>query len=361
MIGRLAIHSLLLVGCASALFASDSTIHFDLPATAQAVDVTPAEFPQDERLVSFPLNLSLIADALPSPQADQIVVQVDPLGGQSLVADYSPRTELSSRVAGEIEVSKSKEIIDNLNFSIGGAYSHLAHGTIGGDRGEKNTASAKYNRVAPLHVVAASGTTHRGRGVYFKLRADDRQVLEGDKQFTVVLRVPAIWRGELIEVRVEAESLSKTLSSSLTSFAGMTPKSHVVGAARFVVATHLANDYQTAKLARQLAETEQRMREIANRALHKASMDRAASRTTHISFRFDMNSFDPFMQQDRIARTMERIVFGTIDPYIDPAISQLPLEVRVAILDYLEARRDYSATTHSSLPKINATAQFTIE
>ena len=186
-------------------------------------------------------------------------------------------------------------------------------------------------------------------------------MLEGDKSFTVVLRVPATWRGELVEVRVEAESLNKTLSSSFTSLAGMTPKPRVEGAARFIVATSLASDRTTTKLARQIGVTEQQMRETANRSLHRASINSSASRRTHISFRFDMDAIDPMMQHDRMARTMERVVFGTVDPYIDPSITQLPLEVRVAILDYLEARSRYISTVKSPTPNTNTTAQIEID
>jgi len=361
MIGRLAIHWLLLVVCASSVFASDASIHFDLPATAQAVEVTPAEFSVDERLVSFQLNLSIIADALPSRKADQVVVQVRPLGGSSLVADYLPRTELSSRVAGDIEISKTQEMVDNLNFSLGGTYAHLAQGTIQGDHGEKSTASTKYNRVAPLHVVAASGTTHRGRGVYFKLRADDRQILEGDKQFTVVLRVPATWRGELVEVRVEAESISKTFTSGFSTFAGIAPQSTVTGSAKFIVATNLVGDLNTAKLARQLANAEQRMRETTHRSLQRLASEKSASRTTPISFRFDLDAVDPMIRRDRVATTLDRVIFGTIDPYMDSSISRLPLDIRVAILDYLEARRDYVSMSTSSAPGLSATAQIESE
>jgi hypothetical protein len=294
-----------------------------------------------ERLVSIQFNLSLIADALPSPQAEQIVIQVSPLGGAAMVADYSPRTELSSQYTGDIAESRSSEATDHVGLSLDAAYGHLVNGNVGADRGEKNINSTKYTRVAPLHVVAASGTTHRGRGVYFKLRADDRQVLEGDKQFTVVLSVPADWRGELIDFRVEAESMTKSFSSSLSSFAGVAPKSQVVGASRFIVATHLSGDMELSRLARQLGECELRLRESATQSLQPNT--KSSSRTGHVAFRFDMNLPDPMVQHDRIARTLEQVIFGKVDPYIDPAIRQLSVPTRVAILDYLEARENYLA------------------
>ncbi len=336
MIVRALTASVLLAGCVSTICWAESAFHFDLPATAVAVDITPADAAVTERLVSIQFNLSLIADALPSPQAEQIVVQVCPLGGAATVADYAPRTELSSQYTGDIAESRSREATDHVGLSLEAAYGHLVQGNLGADRGEKNLNSTKYTRVAPLHVVAASGTTHRGRGVYFKLRADDRQVLEGDKQFTVVLSVPAHWRGELIEFRVEAESMTKSFSSSLSSFAGKDPKSRVIGASRFLVATHLSGDLEMARLARQLGECESQMRQTALQATNKPT-----SRTSHVSFRFDLTTADTGVSHERIARSLEQVTFGQVDPYIDPTIRQLSVPTRVAILDYLEVRKNF--------------------
>lgn len=343
---RVLTQALLLATCFYSLGLADSAIHFDMPATAEAMDVTPAGFSGEDRLVSIQFDLSLIVDSLPAPQIDQLVVQVCPLGGTAQVFDYAPRTELASRFAGDIEVSRSQEVSDRVGLSLDATYGHLARGNLGMDRGEKNISSTKYNRVAPLHIVAASGTTHRGRGVYYKLRADDRQVLEGDKSFTVILKVPCTWRGELFDFRVEAEAITKSFSTSLTSLAGVAPKSQVVGTSRFIVATHLHEDSEMAKLAGQLGECEVRMRESANTALRKPSPLRTATKLSHVAFRFDVGSSEPSVQPERMVRVIDRVIFGDVDPYIDPAISQLSLPLRVAILDYLEAKRNYLAVLH---------------
>ncbi|MGV3484415.1 MAG: hypothetical protein ACO1RT_08355 [Planctomycetaceae bacterium] len=334
---------LLLAACLGVPAYAESAIHFDLPATAVAADVTPADFGSAERLVSIQFDLSLIVDALPAPQVEQLVVQVCPLGGSALVDDYSPRTELASQYAGAIEVSRSKEVTDHVGLSLDGSYAHFVQGSLGADRGEKNIDATKFSRVAPLHVVAASGTTHRGRGVYFKLRAGDQQVLEGDKSFTLVLKVPASWRGELIDFRVEAESMAKSFSTSLSSLAGVAPKSQVVGTARFIVATHLQGDGEMESLARQLAESESTMRQHAARSLRKVPTSSASSKLSYIAFRLDVSKLEPSISPAQIAGVVDRVIFGRVDPYVDPTISELSLPVRVAILDYLEAKDHYVA------------------
>jgi hypothetical protein len=342
MLSRFALSFVLFCVGPFSICLADSAIHFDLPATAAATDVTPEGFGHDGRLVSIPLNLSLIVDSLPTPTIDQLVVQIKPLGGTATVADYLPRTELSSRYATDIEVCHSKEVLEHAGLSIDGAYGPLARANVGLDRNEKNIDSTKFSRVAPMHIVASSGTTHRGRGVYFKLRADERQVLEGDKQFIVVLRVPSAWRGELVEVRVEAEALTKTFVSSFSSFTGVMPKSQVVGDARFLVATHIDVDHEMAALANRIADTELRMRELGGKA-QRETLRHKTSRPDYAAFRFDLSAPDQAFKQESIARVVNEAIFGRIDPYHDPVVSRLPLDTRVAILDFLEAREDYLA------------------
>lgn len=349
MIVRSAI-PVLLVLCSVSLSLADQAMHFDLPATTTAVGVTPPELQTGERLVTVRFDLSLIVDSLPAPQVDQLLVQIKPLGGEALVADYAPRTELTSRYASDIEVSRSKEQLDNLGFSIDGICSPVVRGTISGERGEKNLESTKYSRVAPMHILAASGTTHRGRGVYFKLKSDDRQILEGDRPFFVTLRVPANWRGELVEFRAEAEAMTKSFSTSLSSFAGIAPKSHVVGSSRFMVAVHLAGDLEMAIAARRVAEAERAIRDQALRSLRSRASNRSGSPATHVSFRFDISAPDLRMQQERVAMTLDRVIFSKVDPYFDPAIAELSVATRAAILDYLEARDLFKTPVDEKLP-----------
>ena len=59
--------ALLLAACVHSTCDAESAIHFDLPATAAAVDITPADSSSPERLVSIEFNLSLIVDSLPVP------------------------------------------------------------------------------------------------------------------------------------------------------------------------------------------------------------------------------------------------------------------------------------------------------
>jgi len=321
---------------------AQSSIHFDLPATSPAVDVTAEPHAGNTKLVSIDLDLSLIVDELSAPSVEQLLIQLVPLGGSAMIADYAPRTEFASHFATDIEVSSTKETTDRLGLSIDGTYGQLARANIGADHGEKNAECEKFSRVAPMHVVASSGTTRRGRGVYFKLRADERQVLEGNRRFNIVLRVPASWRGELIDVRVEAESTSRSFSASLSSLTGGSRRSMVVGAARFLVATHLADDPPMSMLANDLGDTEITLRNAVGAAM-RATESQRRSPFNHVAFRLDITGPDPVAKRQAMARVMSQVIFADVDPHFDREIASLPMSVRVAILDYLDAKKAYQS------------------
>jgi len=342
MIARLVFAATLLTNASATGMARAQAIHFDLPATAAAIDVTPEAGSGAFRLVSIDFNLSLIVDTLPAPSVEQLLIQISPLGGDAIVADYCPRTSTASDYTTAIEVSHSKETTDHAGLSLDGAYGHSARANVGADHGRKRIDTEKYSRVAPLHIVASSGTTHRGRGVYFKLRADDTQILEGDRVFTVVLKVPSSWRGELVDVRIEAESITKGFSSVVSSLAGLKPKSGIVGRGRFLVAAHLHNDAEISAAAGALYQAESKMRELAYRSLQD-SIDSKLSPMQHVSFRLDISAPDWIARPEKMASVLERVIFGAADPYTDRDIASLPVRVRVAILEYLDAEENFRA------------------
>ncbi len=285
------------MSCLGLMFIANATlaqqaVQFDLPATSAATLVTsePAIIHQGglatetEKTVVVDFHLSTILAQLSSPQIEQLVVQIKPLGGASLVADYSPRTEFSSHLTTDIAVCESSESSDHVGLGIQGSYSDMVRGNVGADKGHKQAQESKYAKLAPQHVVAASGTTHRGHGVYFKLRSDARQVIDGDRTFSVSLRVPAQWRGELVEFRVQAEAMVQPASSPFTAITGSTPKLQQLGVGRFLVAVYLENDDEAARTAKQLARAEQALREMATRLMREPQRSFSVPKDVYVAF-----------------------------------------------------------------------------
>ncbi|QDS92133.1 hypothetical protein FF011L_08690 [Roseimaritima multifibrata] len=314
----------------TALTAADPTIRFDLPPLAVADSVVPCETANPlpgQQLVRIPLRISALIDSPRSPRVDQIMVRVFSLDAQASVADYAPRTEVSSPYEGGMEVSRSNEKSQSMGLSIKGGYPSVADGSMLGDMGKKETESVKYKRVAPVEVVAASGTLGRGKGVYFKLRATALQVLEGDKQFELLLSVPLSWRGGLLDVSITADSTKST-------FAGLDSETVRVGQASFIVATFLDCDPAVRRAAMELVKSESRLRKLASQT--------PPSRKSSVPslFRHVVNVLDKSEPQIS-ADWLGQVLRGRVDPHVDRSIRSLPVDVRVAILDYQDAQQAF--------------------
>ena len=346
-------------GGASAQAGRDAAVRFDVPQVVEAVKVAEADSVtlsdrataphQAEMLVALELPVSVIVDSLSARPIDQLLVEITPRGGSAIVADFAPRTELASGYSGGIEVQNTDEVNRSLGLALDAWYGPISNGKFSGGLGEKNIATTKFSRVAPLHLIAASGTTQRGRGVYFKFRSTDQQIIEGDRLLSVTLRVPATWRGELLDIQIRADSQrSGGFSSSVASITGMTAPAETVGSGRFLIASYCSDDPQGRQLARALADAEAQMRrQINNVALSgvgvagptASPLSGPTALLRHVSHRIDWNQSDDLQQ--KAAASLHRALAGTLDPHIDRDLGDLPVAVRVSCLDYLEARREY--------------------
>lgn len=320
-----------------------SDIRFDVPQVAEAAVVTPLQENAAEILVSLELAVSVIVDSLTAPRIDQLLVEITPRGGTAIVADYAPRTELASEYTGGIEVQQTGESSQSFGLSLEGRYPPLASGTLSASKGEKNIATSKFSRVAPLHLIAASGTTQRGRGVYFKFRSTDQQIIEGDRVLSLTLRVPASWRGELLDVQIRGDSMPRGFSWSVAALAAATPKPERIGGGRFLVATYRGDDPQAKKVTRRLADAETLMRQRVQGVTAESLVSTISGPTAllrHVSHRIDWSQGDRVVQQ-KAAVAMHRALDGTLAPHVDRDFKDLPVETRVSFLEYLDARQEY--------------------
>jgi len=321
-------------------FAAGSGVRFDVPQVAKAFVVEQPQTDGGDLSISIELTTSVIVDSLVAPKIDQLLVEIMPRGGTAIVTDYAPRTELGSEYTGGIEVHRTDELNRSVAMAIDGRYPPVAGGSVTASRGEKNIESLKYQRVAPMHLIAASGTTRRGRGVYFKFRSTDQQIIEGDRVLQITLRVPATWRGELLEVMMVGDSHRTGFSSGVASLTGWSNKPLRVGTGRFLVAAYRADCPEARQAARRLADTEAEMRGHMHRvASGQREISDPAALLRHVSRRIDWN--DPFDRglAEKATLSLHRALEGSLDPYTDRAFKDLPVDTRAACLDYLAARK----------------------
>ena len=276
---------------------------------------------------TFQLSSLIASPSL--PRIDQWLVKFQPRDPQIAITDYAPRTDLGSDVDGSIQVKNINEQQKSLGLSLAGDYTKILQGTAAAEGASKITNSEQFNRIAPVQAVTASGSINRGRGVYFKLRWTAQQVLEGEKSFQLTFQVPPQWRGSLVDISVSAQSKRR-------SFAGWDHQVKTLGSANFVVAVHPQGDREAAEQAKRIALAEQALRDMA--ALHpqRHSPQSLPGMIRHLAIKLDLDS--PCPNQ----RWIQRLINGEADPYMDREISRLPMELRVAAIDYHDARNKFA-------------------
>lgn len=324
-------------------------ISFDLPSTAVATPVTPIDARASvaygaAETVEVNLRLSSLVCGSELPRIDRWIVRCVPRSSTWQVVDYAPRTETATEFAGPIQVKQTDEettafglSTDAAPINFHGAFAG-AKGHVGFDQAEKQGTATQYEKHAPLHAVTASGTIERGRGVYYKLSWTSTQILEGEKEFKIQFAVPEGMRAGLMDVSVVAVGKPNSRNAVAGAFAQMPMlgddgQMQALGEGRFVVAVHAEGDPVAWKAAQAMADVEASLREQAKGIRAKSPAKSLSSLIRHVAARFDVDSVD--VHGDWI----DRVVFGNADPHTDPVIRKLPTELRVAALDYCDARR----------------------
>lgn len=312
-------------------------IQFDLPPVVAARTESSPNDQTDLVTIELPLS-SMIISPTP-PEIDQWLVRCQPRDTDVAIADYAPRTETASDMASPIQIKQTEEKSSSFGAAINGSYGKVAQGNLGADQGQKNVETIEYQRHASLQAVTASGTINRGRGVYFKLRWTRQQVLEGEKVFTITLAVPGHWRGSLIDVSVIAQGERKT-------FGGLDHEIQTVGSANFVVAAYRAGDSDAAAHAQTIAEAEHHLRVLAMKMspnTSRASIASLPSMLRQVAIKLDLDA----KADDH--SWLGKLIAGSVDPYLDKRISQLPMALRVAAIDYADSRKQFAVLNHKPL------------
>ncbi|MCS7469894.1 hypothetical protein NZK35_24850 [Stieleria sp. ICT_E10.1] len=300
-------------------------IQFDMPAVATALDTS---LPGQPREVSVELVLSsLIAGRTDvssddAPPIDHLLVHCS-LRDRLPVIDFSPKTELQSDFAGPISVTTKDELSNAFGVNIDGAVPHVGAGHFGADDSRKRSDQTQFQRQAPVQAVIASGTTDRGRGVYFKFRWTSQQVLEGEKRFRISFAVPDSWRGGLLDLNVTAHGVDRSLFGSA--------KLRAVAKQDFVVAVHQQGDAEAATIALRLANLDRKLAAFARQ--HPKSGSNAI---TQFWRRVVPSSSEPTTP----SQWYHGVTSNLLDPYTDHQIRSLPMQVRVAVLGYSDAARE---------------------
>jgi hypothetical protein len=294
-------------------------VQFDVEPLIACVDVTDEGFlalHADERLVEARIRLSTLVRFGLRSEDLRIFIAVH-TGSESLrVHDFQPHTTTHSRYVGNIKVEASVEKLRSLGITASAALD-VAKLSGNGSLSDKDSRKIHYELLPPLETLTASGTLERGTGVYFKLRGSNQSTLEGIKEYVIVLRVPANWRGGIAVVQCEA--FRKTGKS--------------VGKERYLLALYLDGDGRAQQSAQRLLRNERALRQLA----HRASDD--IHNNAYPSWAHRVGKTLSLVDSKIALDWLDQVVFSS-DSTSVRGYERLPRRVREASQAYARARRD---------------------
>jgi len=305
-------------------------VYFDLAPAVACQDVTPSEFAEanpDEKLVQATFEVSSLIRSGKEDDLIQFFYRVESLKQTIRIVDYSPKTTLASDVAGNLSIEKKKEATNHIGLALTGPFDWPVKASGSGDLGSKSLGAVRYELLPQMVAVAASGTIHRGYGVYFKLRPSRGTSLEGAKELTVVFRVPTEWRGDYVQLSCNAIGIRRGVVPPLDERA-------VCGARRFIVPLYVEGDASAKAAAERLVRAESEL--LRSVSANRREIEKRLYPTIAHKIGAFLDVIEPTFPDD----WAEHLIYGPDHGEIDGIVDRLPSEVRHAVAEYSVARHE---------------------
>lgn len=306
--------------------AEQPCVRFDVVQIVDATDTSTPEFlaaNPNEKLIRIRVPVSSLVRLGSEDSLLQYLYLISGTATSSFqIVDYAPKTTLASDVAGPISIEQNIGNSTNIGFKASGPDELPVKADASANRNVSSSNSHRLQRLPPKQLIAASGTMHRGRSAYFKLKPSSQTTLEGDKLFEFTARVPRSWRASLLHVTCSAFAKGDRTSSESENV--------VCGSNRFVVGVYLAGDGEAKQSVWELAEKQ--------RSLHVLAAQHADTIRDHRfpSLRHKLGA--------ALSVTKPRIPDRWLDHVLLSGDFQeferhLPIKVRIAASEYRQARK----------------------
>jgi hypothetical protein len=183
-------------------------INFDTPSSVPCKDVTPAQFKTNNpngRIIE--VRFKITADLSIEEDTLAFIRYKIAFPTNCVVQDYLPKTTLDSSVAAPIQIESeaSQSSGYQISANAGASVNYVVGsggGGIGGGYNSSKTAnsSVQISYLPPQQVVMAVGTANRDSAIWWKLEPMNQVTLDGEKEFAVLLKVPANWQDSCAEL-----------------------------------------------------------------------------------------------------------------------------------------------------------------
>lgn len=304
---------------------------FDMDPVIACRDVTPDDFRTanpDERLLEASLQISSLLRGGSESDLIEMFYRFESLDQSIRIADYSPRTTLEGRTAGNVSIENKREGTNHAGLAITAPFEWPVKVSGSGDIGEKGSHTVRYELAPKMLPVAASGTIRHGYGVFFKLKPSRGASLEGAKPFTLILRVPIQWRGGSLRLVCRATGIQRSVVRSLD-------ETQVCGSRLFNLALFLDGDGEAKSAAEALAKAEQQL--LVSISANRREIERRFYPTIVHKVGSLLDVVKPPVPEDWTAQ----ILYGGDNAQIETISPHMPLPVQRAMSKYAIARREF--------------------
>lgn len=249
-------------------------VRFDMPYAIACRDVTSPEFAQSHpgyKLMEAKIEISSLLTAGQEKDLNHYFIRVESPAQTLVIADYLPKTKYEA-IATSMTKEDSTERIAALGINLSGKYELLTLPGPSAGIGQSKKSSVKYELLPPLETVAASGTLDRGSALFFKIKSNPRNLLEGTREYGLVFQTPVTWRADYIRLRCEAEGIRRGVVSTFD-------EQFTCGQREFLVALYQDGDEPARRVAENFARREAaKVAQTANPKSHTQNASPAANR-----------------------------------------------------------------------------------
>jgi hypothetical protein len=231
--------------------AEQPRVSFDISYAVACRDVTPSDYSGSHpgyKLMEAKLEISSLLTAGQEKDLTEYFIRIESPQRTLTIADYLPKTKHEA-IASSMTKEQGSERVVALGINLSEKYELLTVPGPSAGIGQKKTSSVKTELLPPLETVAASGTLERTSVVFFKIKSTPRNLLEGTREYALVMRVPTVWRADYIRVHCEAEGIRRNVISTFD-------EETRCGQCDFVVALYQDGDEEARKIADNFARRE---------------------------------------------------------------------------------------------------------
>ncbi len=310
-------------------FSTDYPISFDVPDA-----VVVRTVPDEPNHISFDLKISasIHPDHESSIQHWRLLVR--PRSNQLRTIDYEPKTETDSEITGPKTVKTTEEKSSSLVYGLKLDVAKIACLTGTSDHSTKDSQSEQYQTKPQKRIKIAAGSVDRGAGVYFKLARTADQILDGERTFQFIIEVPDHWRTGLLDLTIIASGRDKRFDAHSIRWKTTTFE---IATEQFAISMYRQGDHFAAERAARLSDKERVLR-IHSDQKRKQKQDMHLST---IATGFSKGIVQMLNGGSPQRQWLDRVLHDQASPHTDHDLTSLPMDTRVAILDYIEAREEF--------------------